>query len=486
MYRKFFKRFFDIIFSTLGLLILSPLLLTTYILVLIFLGFPGIFKQERPGKDEKIFKLYKFRTMTNAKDKKGRLLPDDKRLTKFGKFLRSTSIDELPELFNILKGDMSFVGPRPMLVRDMVFFDHNTKKRQSVRPGLTGLAQASGRNSLNWDDRFKYDLAYIKTITLINDARIICKTIQSVLAREGIGNDGSDLSIDYGDYLLKNKVINLKVYNEKQEEAEDILQGIICHKEKGLVSIITPSYNTGRYIAETINSVQKQTYKNWELIIVDDCSTDNTDKVVQPFLNDKRIKYIKNTHNSGAAISRNTALQYANGEYIAFLDSDDIWDRNKLKAQIEFMMRNGYYFTYSTYELIDEGSKSLKRIVRGPKRITRSGMYNYCWPGCLTVMYNQNKIGQIQIKNLSKNNDYAIWLKAIKRADCYLLDNLLAKYRIRKGSISRNRRKASLIKYHYKLFRIGEEKNIFTSIVLTMRNLFFGVFKKAIYEKGIK
>ena len=188
MYRKFFKRFFDIIFSALGLIILSPILLITYILVLIFLGFPGIFKQERPGKDEKIFKLYKFRTMTDNKDKKGKLLPDEKRLTKFGKFLRSTSIDELPELFNILKGDMSFIGPRPLLIEYLPYYTKQEHHRHDVRPGLTGLAQINGRNLLAWDKRLKKDLEYTNNVTLTQDIKIILSSITIVFKRSGISD----------------------------------------------------------------------------------------------------------------------------------------------------------------------------------------------------------------------------------------------------------------------------------------------------------
>ena len=161
MYRKYIKRLLDIILSLLGLIIALPIFLIVSLLVLIFLGHPIIFKQKRPGKDEKIFTLYKFRTMTDKKDKNGNLLPDNQRLTKFGKFLRKTSLDELPEFINILKGDMSFIGPRPMLIRDMVFFDKKIMQRQLVTPGLTGLAQANGRNSISWDDRLKYDIYYI-------------------------------------------------------------------------------------------------------------------------------------------------------------------------------------------------------------------------------------------------------------------------------------------------------------------------------------
>lgn len=226
MYKKFFKRFFDIILSLIAIIILSPVYLIISILVLIFMGWPILFKQPRPGKNEKIFNMYKFRTMTNKKDKDGNLLPDEQRLPKFGRFLRSTSLDELPEFFCILFGKMSFIGPRPMLVRDMVFFNDETLKRQSVMPGLTGWAQANGRNSINWDDRFKHDLYYVENLSLKMDLKVILLTIQTVLKREGIGEDGGDLSIDYGDYLLKHKRVSKKEYDKKQIEAKKILEKV--------------------------------------------------------------------------------------------------------------------------------------------------------------------------------------------------------------------------------------------------------------------
>lgn len=185
-YEKFFKRPLDIIFSFLALIILSPILLIVVILVRIKLGSPIIFKQERPGKEEKVFKLYKFRTMTDAKDKKGKLLPDEKRLTKFGKLLRSTSLDELPELFNILKGDMSFIGPRPLLVEYLPYYKANEKHRHDVRPGLTGLAQVNGRNTLSWEDKFKLDLKYVNKIAFATDASMLWKTFLKVIKRSDV------------------------------------------------------------------------------------------------------------------------------------------------------------------------------------------------------------------------------------------------------------------------------------------------------------
>lgn len=253
---------------------------------------------------------------------------------------------------------------------------------------------------------------------------------------------------------------------------------------ENLVSIIMPSYNTAKYIADSINSVINQTYENWELIIVDDCSIDNTDDVVNEFLKDKRIKYFKNEKNSGAAISRNKALRETKGRWIAFLDSDDLWIPEKLEKQIIFMEENKYCFSYSYYQEIDEKGNELGIEIQGPKKITEFGMYNYCWVGCLTVMYDARKIGLIQIKDIKKNNDYAMWLKVIKKANCYLYPYSLALYRKRTGSISRQSY-IKLIKWHYKLFKEIDEQNSITSFILTIRNLIFGVMKKIKYKKYI-
>ena len=246
-----------------------------------------------------------------------------------------------------------------------------------------------------------------------------------------------------------------------------------------LVSIIMPSYNTAKFIAETIKSVLSQTYTNWELIIVDDCSKDNTDEVVESF-DDERIKYIKNEKNSGAAVSRNRALREAKGRWIAFLDSDDLWLPEKLEKQIAFMENNGYSFSYTKYSEIDEESKPLGVNVSGPVCISKTGMYNYCWPGCLTVMYDASVVGLVQIEDIKKNNDYAIWLKVCQKAKCYFLNENLARYRKRKGSIS-NHSYTALVKWHYKLYREAEKKDAVTSFALTGRNLFFGVIKKVKY-----
>lgn len=250
-----------------------------------------------------------------------------------------------------------------------------------------------------------------------------------------------------------------------------------------LVSIIMPSYNTASLIAESIQSVLAQTYKNWELLIVDDCSTDNTDDAVQPYLVDERIRYIRNEKNSGAAVSRNRALREAKGKWIAFLDSDDLWKAEKLEKQINFMEKNGYHFSYTNYSEIDSDGNLNGVVVTGPKKITKTGFFNYCWPGCLTVMYDAEAVGLIQIADIKKNNDYAIWLKVCKKADCYLLNEDLALYRRgRQGSISTHSIK-QLIGWHYKLHKEAQGQNSLVALINTGRNLVFGFYKKKRYVK---
>lgn len=224
MYAKFFKRFMDFILSLLALIVLSPILLILIILGALVLGGNPFFTQLRPGKDEKIFRLLKLRSMTNKKDENGNLLPDEVRLVPYGKFLRSTSLDELPSLINILKGDLSIVGPRPQLVRDMVFMTDAQRKRHTVRQGLTGLAQCSGRNNMTWEQRFEYDLMYIEKITFWGDVKIIFKTALKVLKRDGINEEGMATAADLGDYLLSKGEVEKEYYDAKQAEAKELMK----------------------------------------------------------------------------------------------------------------------------------------------------------------------------------------------------------------------------------------------------------------------
>lgn len=251
-----------------------------------------------------------------------------------------------------------------------------------------------------------------------------------------------------------------------------------------LVSIIMPSYNCGRYVEETIQSVQAQTYHNWEIIFIDDNSSDETIKIVSALMdNDNRIQLYRNISNIGAALSRNRALKKARGKWIAFLDSDDLWEPTKLEKQINFMEANGFVFSYTGYQEIDSESNPTGITVSGPRLVTKKGMYNFCWPGCLTVMYDADVIGLLQIEDIKKNNDYAMWLKVCKKADCYLLDECLARYRRgRVGSVS-SHSIMTMIRWHYKLWHEAEGNSVVSSLWRTGLNLIYGFYKKLKYVK---
>lgn len=226
MYRKYVKRLLDIIMAAAGIIVLSPVMLVTAFLVRVKLGSPVIFKQKRPGKNEKIFEMYKFRSMTDERDQDGNLLPDEVRLTEFGKKLRATSLDELPELFNILKGDMSVVGPRPQLVRDMVFMSSKQRKRHTVLPGLTGLAQVNGRNNITWEEKFRWDLQYIRHISFREDIVIVIKTIGKVLKKDDVNTSGMETAEDFGEYLLRKKLITDEEFDKRVNKVDKILSDL--------------------------------------------------------------------------------------------------------------------------------------------------------------------------------------------------------------------------------------------------------------------
>lgn len=221
-YARWVKRPLDIFCALLALIVLSPVIAVTAVLVRVKLGSPVIFRQQRPGRDERIFTMYKFRTMTDQRDEAGELLPDSVRLTSFGKLLRSTSLDELPELVNILKGDMSVVGPRPLLVRDMVFMTPEQRTRHQVRQGLTGLAQANGRNAASWEEKLNLDVQYIQNITFWGDVKIILATVGKVIKREGVAAEGMETAEDLGDYLLRTRQIDDRAYQQHMLESREL------------------------------------------------------------------------------------------------------------------------------------------------------------------------------------------------------------------------------------------------------------------------
>lgn len=249
----------------------------------------------------------------------------------------------------------------------------------------------------------------------------------------------------------------------------------------GLVSIVMPSFNTAKYIERSIDSVIAQTYKNFELLIVDDHSEDNSVNIIKQYKDD-RIKLFINTSNMGAAYSRNKALRESRGEWIAFLDSDDIWESEKLEKQINFMIAKKCVFSYTNYREFKYDIDDSVSIVTGPNEISKISMYKYCWPGCLTVMFNASKLGIVQASLINKNNDYAMWLCLSKNCNCLKLDEVLANYRkARPGSISTDKI-TKLIKSHYVLYRQSEGFGISLSIFCTVVNMIYGIVKKIFYK----
>lgn len=225
IYERYLKRPMDTILALAALIILAPAILVIAILVRIKLGSPVVFRQKRPGLDEKIFTMYKFRTMTDDRDRNGEFLPDGKRLTSLGRLLRDASCDELPELINILKGDMSLCGPRPQLVRDMVFMSDRQRLRHTVRPGMTGLAQINGRNHITWEEKLEWDLKYIEGgITFTGDVKILMETVRKVLGKEDINSEGMATAEDYGDYLLRTGKVGKDEYDKLQSKARELLE----------------------------------------------------------------------------------------------------------------------------------------------------------------------------------------------------------------------------------------------------------------------
>lgn len=232
--------------------------------------------------------------------------------------------------------------------------------------------------------------------------------------------------------------------------------------KEDLVSIIMPTYNCGRFISETVDTVLAQTYTNWELVIVDDCSKDDTKEVLEKFLSDERIKYYKLETNSGAAVARTTAMKLATGNYMAFLDSDDLWKQDKLEKQLKFMKENDYNFTCTAYEQIDEDGNKLNKVIKTKKKANYNRILLDCPVGNSTVMYNVDKLGKFEVPNIRKRNDDALWLQILKKEkNIYGMEDILMEYRIRSNSISSN--KLDLIKYHWKLYREIEHLSIIRS-----------------------
>lgn len=469
MYKNYIKRPLDVIISTLVLIVLIPVAFITTAIIRISCGSPVIFRQLRTGHHGKEFTMYKYRTMHHKND-----LHDTTRenqMTTVGKYVRALSLDELPQLLNVIKGDMSFIGPRPWIPD---YYNHMTKdqrKRASVRPGITGLAQARGRNSLSVFDKINYDLLYINRITFTNDCKIIILTLKEIFKR-------SSSTIDKSEIHNEIKLLKKQHVNQRELKAEDFYAKlpqlgnavrITRNKEsymnkENLVSIVVPVYNAEKFLEDTINTVQNQTHENWELIMVDDRSTDKSINIIEKYArSDKRIKLYKNKVNSHAALTRNKGIDEAKGRYIAFLDADDLWEPNKLEKQIAFMREKNCEFSFTGYEFADENGKPNGKKVNVPEELTYKKALRNTIIWTTTVMFDMHKLTKedIHMPNV-KSEDTACWWKVLKQIDrAYGMQEILSYYRRSSGTLSAN--KVEAVRRVWNLYRNVEKLNLIKS-----------------------
>ncbi len=360
-YEKYVKRAIDITCATGAIAVFSPLYLGVALLVRTKLGSPVLFTQDRPGLvgadgKETVFKMYKFRSMTDERDENGELLPDDVRLTKFGKWLRNTSLDELPEAFNILNGTMSVIGPRPQLVRDMVFMTDEQRMRHTAKPGLSGLAQVNGRNAISWEDKIDWDLKYIEKVSLKEDLKIIFETVKKAfIKQEGITQDDMATAEDYGDYLLRMKKIDKENYDEKQVEARNILKNSNSVKndenridavkqsaEHKKYSVLMSLYKKEKaeYLRLAIDSMLNQTIAPDEIVLVEDGPL--TDELYAVLNDYPMLHRIKNDTNLGLGLALNIGLKECRNELVARMDTDDCSKPDRCEKQLQRFLEKPY------------------------------------------------------------------------------------------------------------------------------------------------
>ena len=357
IYEKYIKRGIDIICASGALIVFSPVYLVVAFMVKCKLGSPVLFTQDRPGLvedgKETVFKMYKFRTMTDARDENGELLPDDVRLTAFGKWLRKTSLDELPEAINILNGTMSVIGPRPQLVRDMVFMTEEQRMRHTAKPGLSGLAQVNGRNAISWEDKIGWDLEYIRKVCLWEDLKIIIATVKKALIhQEGISQEDMATAEDYGDYLLRSGKISQQEYDQRQAQAKKIMkteekisldqevENYCKHGELPKYSVLMSLYIKEKpaYLNLAIKSMIEQTWKPDEIVIVKDGKiTEELQKILDFYAEEypELFHIVGYEENRGLGLALNYGLAYCRNELVARMDTDDIAKPERCEKQVK-------------------------------------------------------------------------------------------------------------------------------------------------------
>lgn len=395
-YEKYIKRAMDVACATAAIVCFSPLYIGVAVLVKLKLGSPVLFTQDRPGlvgKDgkETVFKMYKFRTMTDERDENGDLLPDEVRLTKFGKWLRSTSLDELPEAFNILNGTMSVIGPRPQLVRDMVFMTPEQRVRHTAKPGLSGLAQVNGRNAISWEDKIKWDLKYIEKVSLVEDIKIIFKTVEKAFVKqEGITEEDMATAEDLGDYLLKNEKITSEEYDRKQLEAKKILNKNEDKKirdEKRIIAVENDAKNKKysvlmslykkekpEYLKLALDSMLNQTVAPDEIVLVEDGPL--TEELYAVLNDYPMLHRVKNETNLGLGLALNVGLKQCHNELVARMDTDDCSKPDRCEKQLARFAEKPYLAIVGSH--IDEFVGDISNVVSQRVVPTSSDeIYNY-------------------------------------------------------------------------------------------------------------
>lgn len=433
-YEKYVKRAFDVVCATGAIVCFSPLYLIIAILVKLKLGSPVLFTQDRPGMvneegKETVFKMYKFRSMTDERDENGGLLPDEVRLTKFGQWLRRTSLDELGEAFNILNGTMSVIGPRPQLVRDMVFMTEKQRMRHTAKPGLSGLAQVNGRNAISWEEKLEWDQKYIKKVTFKEDLKIIFDTVKKAFVKqEGITQDDMATAEDFGDYLLRTEKVDMEEYQQKQILAQNIrkevtekvddkirIESVKTAAEAHKYSVLMSLYKKEKpeYLRLALESMMHQTIAPDEIILVEDGPlTDELYAVLDEYTNLHRVK---NETNLGLGLALNRGLRECRNELVARMDTDDIAVPLRCEKQLSFMCENqDISIVGGQIEEFVENKLNIvgKRVVP----LTDVGLKKYIKKRCpfnhMTVMFRKSDI--IEVGNYQDwfwNEDYYLWIR---------------------------------------------------------------------------
>lgn len=426
-YEKYVKRMIDVGCAMCAIVAFSPLYLGVALLVRIKLGSPVLFTQERPGLvgsdgKETVFKMYKFRSMTDERDENGELLPDEVRLTKFGAWLRKSSLDELPEVFNILNGTMSLIGPRPQLVRDMVFMTNEKRKRHTAKPGLSGLAQINGRNSISWEDKMNWDIEYIEKCGFFEDIRIIFLTVKKAfIKQEGITQDDMATAEDYGDYLLRTEKISRKEYDNKQEMAKKILNNNINKNDELRIEAVRKSAETKKYsvlmslykkenpeyLKSSIDSMLNQSVKPDEIVMVEDGPL--TPELYAVLDSYPILHRVRNKTNLGLGLALNAGLKECRNELVARMDTDDCSKPERCEKQLARFLEKPYLSIVGSHidEFVDDISNVIsQRIVP----TTSDDIYNFAKKRSAfnhpTVMYSKTAVLENNgYSDLKRNQD---------------------------------------------------------------------------------